>query len=92
MPATALHAYVAVGFPQVVRGPRTPEDDAYFNAMVVVDPAGAVATVYQKHFLFETDENWAAEGPGFRCIELPGLGKAWRALHQPGVVRTVHEV
>jgi protein N-terminal amidase len=40
-----------------------------------VNPEGKVVLTYQKSFLYETDENWAAEGPGFVSTHIEGLGK-----------------
>ncbi|KAM0787682.1 hypothetical protein ACM66B_003745 [Microbotryomycetes sp. NB124-2] len=62
--ALRLGCYVFVGFPE-----RSNEDKA-FNSMLVVNPDGQLVTVYQKHFLYTTDETWANEGPGFSTIKL----------------------
>jgi len=45
-----------------------------YNAMILVDPAGETVHVHRKHFLYTTDETWASEGPGFTCMDVPGLG------------------
>ncbi|KAI9141925.1 carbon-nitrogen hydrolase [Paraphysoderma sedebokerense] len=41
----------------------------YYNSQVIVNRSGEIVKVYRKHFLYETDENWACEGEGFSCIE-----------------------
>lgn len=66
--ARMLRAYVACGFPEK-HGKQA------FNSQLVVSPRGDIAHVYRKHFLYETDETWAAEGPAFEAYELPGVGK-----------------
>jgi hypothetical protein len=37
---------------------------------MVVTPDGQFIKSYKKHFLFEMDETWAKEGPGFEAMEL----------------------
>jgi hypothetical protein len=32
-------------------------------------------TTYQKTFLYEVDEAWAQEGPGFKSMYIEGLGQ-----------------
>ncbi|ORZ00419.1 carbon-nitrogen hydrolase [Syncephalastrum racemosum] len=67
--AVRLAAYVVVGYPEVT------SDGHYYNSLCFVDRQGQLLTTYQKTFLFETDEQWAREGPGFRTIDVPELGK-----------------
>jgi len=54
----------------------------YYNSVCFVNPQGELVLTYQKHFLYETDENWALEGPSFTCREIPGLGKV-RSIDPP---------
>ncbi|OZJ03076.1 hypothetical protein BZG36_04608 [Bifiguratus adelaidae] len=68
--AKRLHCFVQVGFPQVI---IEGADTGYFNAVVVVDRQGKLIKTYQKHFLYETDENWAQEGPGFSTYDIEGV-------------------
>nr|CAG8541159.1 7576_t:CDS:10 [Entrophospora candida] len=56
---TRLQAFVMIGYPQIVKADRSDE----------------LITTYQKTHLYETDENWAEEGPGFKSIHIPILGK-----------------
>lgn len=66
--AQRLECFVIVGYPQK-------ENDQCYNSLCCVDPQGKVIVTYKKTFLFETDENWAVEGPGFVSIKIDGLGK-----------------
>ncbi|CEG84521.1 hypothetical protein RMATCC62417_18312 [Rhizopus microsporus] len=66
--AQRLECYVIVGYPQK-------EGNRYYNSLCCVDPQGKLVKTYQKSFLFETDEQWATEGPGFVSMEIDGLGK-----------------
>lgn len=50
-------------------------DGHHYNSLCFVDRQGQLVTTYQKTFLFETDELWAREGPGFRTIDIPELGR-----------------
>lgn len=38
---------------------------------MIVAPSGNLHSVYQKHFLYETDEAWAEPGPSFTTVTLP---------------------
>ncbi|CAG8596832.1 11040_t:CDS:2 [Paraglomus brasilianum] len=69
--AARLNAYVMVGYPQIVKG----NPDKYYNSACFVAPSTEILATYQKHFLYETDEAWAEEGPGFMSIDVPDLGK-----------------
>lgn len=59
---------VAAGFPEIAF------DGQLFNSLLVVDSSGTLVHVYRKHFLYTTDESWAAEGPDFGAGNIPGLG------------------
>jgi hypothetical protein len=72
--AKRLHAFVMVGYPQIVQG----EDNSspiYYNSACLVDRHGKLITTYQKRFLYQVDEAWAQEGPAFQSIYVEGLGK-----------------
>lgn len=71
--AKRLNCWVLVGFPFV-------ELDKAYNALGVVDRSGSVRTVYFKHFLFETDEAWATEGPSFKCLPDTEFGTVGRVF------------
>lgn len=49
--------------------------EKHYNSACFVDRDGNLITTYQKSFLYDTDERWADEGPGFKCLEVDGLGK-----------------
>ncbi|KAI8989590.1 carbon-nitrogen hydrolase, partial [Pilobolus umbonatus] len=66
--AIRLHCHVMAGYPQGI-------GSKCYNSICFVDPQGTLVYTYQKTFLFETDENWAIEGPGFVATKLDGLGK-----------------
>ncbi|KAK4514275.1 uncharacterized protein ATC70_001866 [Mucor velutinosus] len=66
--AMRLECYVIVGYPQKT-------DQCNYNSICCVDPKGRLLHTYQKAFLYETDENWAEEGPGFVSTHIEGLGK-----------------
>ncbi|CAG8720294.1 15485_t:CDS:2 [Cetraspora pellucida] len=69
--ALRLQAFVMVGYPQIVKG----DPDKYYNSVCFVGRNGNLIETYQKTHLFSTDESWAEEGPGFKSIHVPGLGK-----------------
>ncbi|PWN96844.1 carbon-nitrogen hydrolase [Tilletiopsis washingtonensis] len=46
------------------------EEGAY-NAALLLDRTGEAVHVFRKHFLYEADEAWACEGPGFEFVDLP---------------------
>ncbi|KAG0013962.1 Carbon-nitrogen hydrolase, partial [Podila clonocystis] len=78
--AQRLNAHVVVGFPEkkkkaAVEGTDQEPDLVYYNSIAFVDPHGHLVTTYAKTFLYYTDENWAEEGPGFKSIDVDGLGK-----------------
>ena len=56
--------------------PRTDTPDRYYNSCCLVDGSGNVKLVYDKTFLYETDEGWATPGEGFAVVDLPEFGKA----------------
>ncbi|CAG8445975.1 2459_t:CDS:10 [Funneliformis mosseae] len=66
-----LRAFTVVGYPQIVKG----NPDKCYNSLCFVNPYGELIETYQKTHLYETDESWAEEGPGFKSINVPGLGK-----------------
>ncbi|CAG8774748.1 2311_t:CDS:2, partial [Racocetra persica] len=69
--ALRLQAFVMVGYPQIVKG----DPDKYYNSICFVGRNGSLIETYQKTHLYETDESWAEEGPGFKSIDVPDLGK-----------------
>lgn len=66
--AIRLKCFVIVGYPQK-------KDQLCYNSLCCVNPEGKLITTYQKTFLYETDENWAIEGPGFVSFQVDRLGK-----------------
>jgi protein N-terminal amidase len=71
--ARRLGCVVACGFPERAA-------DRLYNSMLVVDPQGAIVHVHRKHLLYVTDEIWAAEGDGFTCRQVGGLGRCAFAI------------
>ncbi|CAG8454140.1 11857_t:CDS:2 [Scutellospora calospora] len=69
--ALRLHAFVMVGYPQIIKG----NPDKYYNSVCFIGRNSDLIETYQKTHLYTTDENWADEGPGFKSIYVPGLGK-----------------
>ncbi|KAG2216081.1 hypothetical protein INT45_005839, partial [Circinella minor] len=53
--AIRFNSYVIVGYPELPG----------YNSLCFIDPKGQLIKTYQKSFLYETDEHWAKEGPGF---------------------------
>ncbi|CAJ0833159.1 7895_t:CDS:10 [Entrophospora sp. SA101] len=49
--------------------------DKYYNSICLADRFDELITTYQITHLYETDGNWAEEGPGFKSIHIPILGK-----------------
>ncbi|KAL7747241.1 hypothetical protein RI367_007452 [Sorochytrium milnesiophthora] len=68
--AKRLGCWVVAGYPRHDR-----QTDNLYNSMCVFDRAGNLHHVYDKHFLYETDENWASEGASFASIDIPEFGK-----------------
>lgn len=69
--AKRLNCYVLVGFPQISYSPidSTP---IYSNSLLIIRPDGILHDVYQKQFLYETDEKWCSEPEeGFKYFDLP---------------------
>lgn len=64
--ALRLKSYVVVGYPQKF------DESTNYNSLCFVDPKGNLIATYQKSFLYETDENWAEEGPGFVSMDVKG--------------------
>ena len=54
-----------------------------YNSQMVVSPEGNYVKSYKKHFLYETDETWADEGPHFdtMMMKLPRSGKEIKIGH-----------
>jgi len=71
--ALRLSAFVGVGYPQILKEQGGIEK--HYNSACFVGREGNLIATYQKSFLYETDERWADEGPGFKCWEVDGLGK-----------------
>eukprot|EP00349_Pseudokeronopsis_sp_Brazil_P006070 CAMPEP_0202966888 /NCGR_PEP_ID=MMETSP1396-20130829/11526_1 /ASSEMBLY_ACC=CAM_ASM_000872 /TAXON_ID= /ORGANISM="Pseudokeronopsis sp., Strain Brazil" /LENGTH=200 /DNA_ID=CAMNT_0049691289 /DNA_START=88 /DNA_END=687 /DNA_ORIENTATION=- len=61
--AKKLGCWVFCGYPQV-------EEGKLYNSQMVVRPDGTYEKSYKKSFLYETDETWASEGPGFEAMDL----------------------
>ena len=61
--AMRLKSFVVVGYPQLPG----------YNSLCCVSPQGHLIKTYQKSFLFETDERWAKEGPGFVSMSMNDL-------------------
>ncbi|ORZ14116.1 carbon-nitrogen hydrolase [Absidia repens] len=75
--ATRLSCFVVVGYPEkYVDG----EELIRYNSQCFVNRQGELVKTYRKAFLYETDENWASEGPGFETIDIPELGKVGLAI------------
>lgn len=45
-------------------------DEKLYNSLVLMDPEGKIRTVYDKTFLYYTDETWATEGRGFQMMDI----------------------
>ncbi len=67
--AKRLNCYVMAGYPELYINPETKKEHLY-NSAYVVDREGKLALNYRKHFLYETDHNWAEEGPSFQTVIL----------------------
>ncbi|CAI2366606.1 unnamed protein product [Moneuplotes crassus] len=61
--AKRLKAYVFCGYPEK-------EGTKMYNSQLVVSPEGEFLKSYKKTYLYETDETWADEGPGFECMTI----------------------
>ena len=68
--AQGLGCHVIVGYPES----SVTNDVGAYNAAYVVSPGGDVVGNYRKTHLYYTDETWAAEGDGFFCQNVDGLG------------------
>ncbi|KAI8847683.1 carbon-nitrogen hydrolase [Chytridium lagenaria] len=76
--AQSLHCFVQLGFPRSEAKNLNDNDDEddeemWFNSVVLVNRSGEIVEIYDKHFLYTTDENWAQEGQGFRSVAIKGL-------------------
>ncbi|KAM0751952.1 carbon-nitrogen hydrolase [Meredithblackwellia eburnea MCA 4105] len=80
--AKRLNTVVIVGFAQRSRPDPGAERQAFaddhhrpnvtlHNSLMVVLPTGHLHAIYQKHFLYTTDETWAKPGPRFSIMSLP---------------------
>ncbi|KAK8171627.1 carbon-nitrogen hydrolase [Phyllosticta citrichinensis] len=56
--AVRLQTHVTIGYPEI-----DPATSRRYNSTVTVSSKGEVLANYRKHFLYYTDETWAAEGP-----------------------------
>lgn len=56
--AFRLKTHVTIGYPEI-----DPATSRRYNSTVTVSPTGEILANYRKHFLYYTDETWAAEGP-----------------------------
>ncbi|KAI9019241.1 carbon-nitrogen hydrolase [Phycomyces nitens] len=70
--ALRLKCFVLAGYPEIA---QENGETKYYNSQCCVNRQGELVYTYRKHFLYEVDENWAQEGPGFASIEIKGLGK-----------------
>ena len=74
--AKRLGAYICCGYPEratVIKEQGEGGEESYerYNSLMVVSPDGNLFYNYRKHFLYETDEHWAKEGPCFKALSLP---------------------
>lgn len=69
--ATKYQCHVQFGFPE--KQITTDTTTKYYNSIAFISPSGEILHVYRKHFLYETDENWANEGESFSSITIPSL-------------------
>ncbi|KAI8608681.1 N-terminal asparagine amidohydrolase-like protein [Chytriomyces sp. MP71] len=67
--AREMQCHVQVGLARAVEASDGAEV-SWRNSVIVVGPQGQLVAVYDKHFLYEVDERWATEGPGFQAIQL----------------------
>ncbi|KAI8100169.1 carbon-nitrogen hydrolase [Halteromyces radiatus] len=75
--AIRLSCYVVVAYPErYVDG----DNIKLYNSQCFVNRQGELIKTYRKSFLYETDEHWASEGPGFETIDIPELGKVGLAI------------
>ncbi|KAJ3211915.1 Carbon-nitrogen hydrolase [Dinochytrium kinnereticum] len=81
--ARRLNCFVQVGFPRCSIDSTASDDEKdgkqqplepWYNSVCLVDRNGEVVDIYDKHFLYTTDEIWAAEGESFKGITVKGLG------------------
>ncbi|KAJ3120791.1 Carbon-nitrogen hydrolase, partial [Irineochytrium annulatum] len=68
----------AIGFPRHGGNASTANDTPlpHRNSVAILSRAGELLHIYDKHFLYETDETWASEGPSFSTVPLIGLDPA----------------
>ncbi|KAJ3406269.1 Carbon-nitrogen hydrolase [Chytriomyces hyalinus] len=68
--ARRLHCHVQVGLARLAEVENG--DAEWRNSVILVDPSGELVHVYDKHFLYEVDERWAAEGDSFKAVSIMG--------------------
>ncbi len=87
--AIQLQCYIQIGFPQIVmeqgtfiqHSRRSDLITNYtvkvkrYNSICLISPQGDIVKSYQKTFLYEADEHWAEEGPGFCSFNHPSFGQ-----------------
>ncbi|KAJ3101223.1 Carbon-nitrogen hydrolase [Phlyctochytrium planicorne] len=74
--AMRLQCFVQVGFPRCSLDQpwdSTSPPEPWYNSVCLVDRGGRLVDLYDKHFLYTTDENWAAEGEAFKAITVKKL-------------------
>ncbi|KAJ3128598.1 Carbon-nitrogen hydrolase [Nowakowskiella sp. JEL0407] len=67
--AKELEAWVQIGFPRLA----LEDPEKWYNSVCIISPDGEVMAIYDKHFLYETDESWAEPGIGFKVFDVDGL-------------------
>lgn len=67
--AKIMNAYIFCGYPEIAFAADKKSAKLY-NSAYLVDRSGELLLNYRKTFLFETDKTWAAEGDGFKVVEL----------------------
>jgi predicted amidohydrolase len=60
-----------------------------YNSQCFVNRKGELIKTYRKAFLYETDELWASEGPGFDTIDIPELGKVLCVVRRMGEMKSM---
>eukprot|EP00124_Ichthyophonus_hoferi_P001030 Ihof_evm11s46 gene=Ihof_evmTU11s46 len=72
--AVKLKTHVIIGYPRLEPGTGK-NADKYYNSVAFVAPDGTIIKTYDKHFLYDKEELWAEEGPGFWAIDTDAFGK-----------------
>ncbi|KAI8922257.1 N-terminal amidase Nta1 [Powellomyces hirtus] len=81
--ARELRTHIQIGYPRRASNSSDNSDGssglgtavALYNSISIVSPSGEILCTYDKHFLYETDEQWASEGSGFATVNIETLGK-----------------